>query len=254
MLCGGYCITAVDRSATGEHFYRIKLAVLARALGQQHMAVVHGIEHPAHDANTRRAPFHRACRLRAHMPISEHNIFLRGKTFQPHRTARMNLVGGNTDFGAETVFETISKTSRGINHHRAGIHFTQEAPPAVDAPAPVNASPPAQRGAAELVEAPPEAGAPRPAGQADLWGDLLGEATEAMARLDNARMGNDRLVISCAKLVRVDFPAAGDILQWVGQRHAEGCQLQFRDLHRLIAAFFHLIGIDEQSSVLARSD
>ena len=138
--------------------------------------------------------------------------------------------------------------------HPARCHFTQEAPPAVDAPAPVNASPPAQRGAAELVEAPPEAGAPRPAGQAELWGDLLGEATEAMARLDNARMGNDRLVISCAKLVRVDFPAAGDILQWVGQRHAEGCQLQFRDLHRLIAAFFHLIGIDEQSSVLARSD
>jgi len=138
--------------------------------------------------------------------------------------------------------------------HPARCHFTQEAPPAVDAPAPVNASPPAQRGAAELVEAPPEAGAPRPAGQAELWGALLGEATEAMARLDNARMGNDRLVISCAKLVRVDFPAAGDILQWVGQRHAEGCQLQFRDLHRLIAAFFHLIGIDEQSSVLARSD
>lgn len=138
--------------------------------------------------------------------------------------------------------------------HPARCHFTQEAPPPVDAPAPVNASPPAQRGAAELVEAPPEAGAPRPAGQAELWGALLGEATEAMARLDNARMGNDRLVISCAKLVRVDFPAAGDILQWVGQRHAEGCQLQFRDLHRLIAAFFHLIGIDEQSSVLARSD
>ena len=138
--------------------------------------------------------------------------------------------------------------------HPARCHFAQEAPPAVDAPAPVNASPPAQRGAAEPVEAPSEAGAPRPAGQAELWGDLLGEATEAMARLDNARMGNDRLVISCAKLVRVDFPAAGDILQWVGQRHAEGCQLQFRDLHRLIAAFFHLIGIDEQSSVLARSD
>jgi hypothetical protein len=59
--------------------------------------------------------------------------------------------------------------------------------------------------------------------------------------------------VSCDKLVRVDFSAAGSILNWVAAREAEGCHVQFRDVPRLVAAFFKVIGIDEHARVVLRS-
>lgn len=88
----------------------------------------------------------------------------------------------------------------------------------------------------------------------ELSGEVVGEATESLARLEDARQGGGRLVISCANLIRVDFSAAGSILNWVALRQAEGCNLQFRDVHRLVAAFFNVIGINEHARVVLRSN
>ena len=93
-----------------------------------------------------------------------------------------------------------------------------------------------------------------PAAVVELTGEILGEATDALARLEQARQGGERLVISCANLIRVDFSAAGSILNWVAMRQAEGCQVQFREVHRLVAAFFHVIGINEHARVVLRSN
>jgi anti-anti-sigma regulatory factor len=93
-----------------------------------------------------------------------------------------------------------------------------------------------------------------PAAVVELTGEILGEAADALARLEQARQGGDRLVISCANLIRVDFSAAGSVLNWVAARQSEGCQVQFRDLHRLVAAFFHVIGINEHARVVPRSN
>jgi hypothetical protein len=35
-------------------------------------------------------------------------------------------------------------------------------------------------------------------------------------------------------------------------REAEGCHVQFRDVHRLVAAFFNVIGITEHARVVPR--
>ncbi len=91
-----------------------------------------------------------------------------------------------------------------------------------------------------------------PATVVELSGEILGEATEALQRLEDAREDGDRLVISCANLIRVDFSAAGSILNWVALRQADGCHLQFRDVHRLVAAFFNVIGINEHARVVLR--
>ena len=88
----------------------------------------------------------------------------------------------------------------------------------------------------------------------ELAGEILGEATDALSRLERARQGGERLVISCATLIRVDFSAAGSILNWVATRQSEGCQVQFREVHRLVAAFFHVIGINEHARVVLRSN
>jgi len=87
----------------------------------------------------------------------------------------------------------------------------------------------------------------------ELTGEILGDAAEALARLEAGTEGATRMVISCARLIRVDFPAAGSILNWVAEQQANGCQVQFREVNRLVAAFFTVIGINEHARVFPRS-
>ena len=89
----------------------------------------------------------------------------------------------------------------------------------------------------------------------ELSGEIAGDAVDALERLEAGRhQGAGRLVISCAKLVRVDFSAAGSILNWVANREEEGCNVQFREVHRLVGAFFNVIGINEHARVVLRSN
>jgi len=89
---------------------------------------------------------------------------------------------------------------------------------------------------------------------AELSGDIQGEATAALEILEQARNGSQRLVVSCASLIRVDFSAAGSILNWVADLQMQGCQIQFREVHRLVAAFFGVIGINEHARIMLRAD
>lgn len=86
----------------------------------------------------------------------------------------------------------------------------------------------------------------------ELKGEVLGDATQALAGFDTAGHSGDGIVVSCKGLIRVDFSAAGSILNWVAMRQAEGCHIQFRDVHRLVAAFFNVIGINEHARVVPR--
>ena len=79
-----------------------------------------------------------------------------------------------------------------------------------------------------------------------------GDATEALQTLEDRLLGADVMVISCARLIRIDFSAAGTLLNWVTARQAEGRQVQFSEVHRLVAAFFNVIGINEHARVLPR--
>ena len=92
-----------------------------------------------------------------------------------------------------------------------------------------------------------------PAVVVELSGEVLGDAAEALDKLQAGLKGSNRLVISCVRLIRVDFSAAGSILNWVALREAEGCQVQFRDVPRLVAAFFNVIGINEHARVIFRT-
>jgi len=87
----------------------------------------------------------------------------------------------------------------------------------------------------------------------ELNGEILGDAAEALDKLQAGLQGAQRLVISCARLIRVDFSAAGSILNWVAQRESDGYSVQFRDVPRLVAAFFNVIGINEHARVVLRT-
>lgn len=86
-----------------------------------------------------------------------------------------------------------------------------------------------------------------------LRGEVVGDATFALAILDAAPQTGARMEIACDELLRVDFAAAGSILNWVAMRQAEGKQVQFLNLHRLVAAFFNVIGINEHAKVVPRT-
>jgi len=87
----------------------------------------------------------------------------------------------------------------------------------------------------------------------ELTGEIVGDAAEALARLEAGMEGATRMVISCARLIRVDFSAAGSILNWVAIQETKGCKVQFRDVNRIVAAFFNVIGINEHARVVPRN-
>ena len=93
-----------------------------------------------------------------------------------------------------------------------------------------------------------------PSSVVELSGEVLGDAAEALDKLQAGLKGANRLVISCARLIRVDFSAAGSILNWVAVRESEGCHVQFRDVPSLVAAFFNVIGINEHARVVSRTN
>lgn len=88
----------------------------------------------------------------------------------------------------------------------------------------------------------------------ELSGVLLGDAGEALLTLDERRGGHDVLVIDCSRLMRVDFSAAGGILNWVIGMYGKGVLVQFSNLHRLVSSLFHVLGISEHAKVMARQD
>ena len=88
----------------------------------------------------------------------------------------------------------------------------------------------------------------------ELSGSIAGVVSATLERLDRKFQGADVLSISCAKLVRVDFAAAGTLLNWVSSHCAQGRQVQFIDVHRLIGAFFNVIGISELARISVRTD
>ena len=88
----------------------------------------------------------------------------------------------------------------------------------------------------------------------ELAGQIVGDAAQALAILDAKLAGADVMIISCERLLRIDFSAAGSLLNWVSSRQAEGRQVQFINVHRLVAAFFNVIGISEHARVVARTD
>ncbi|TFY99719.1 STAS domain-containing protein [Ramlibacter rhizophilus] len=93
--------------------------------------------------------------------------------------------------------------------------------------------------------------APMP--QGELAGALQDDATALLARLPAVSAGQS-LSVDCARLVRIDFGAAGSLLNWCTARQAEGCLLQFTGVHRLVAAFFAVVGIDGTARIALRRD
>jgi prepilin-type processing-associated H-X9-DG protein len=87
----------------------------------------------------------------------------------------------------------------------------------------------------------------------ELNGQLIGDIGNLLKGMDQ-QIGKSTLIqVSCTRLIRVDFIAAGDLLNWVLARHAEGRNVSFVDAHRLVALFCGAMGISEHARVTVRN-
>jgi hypothetical protein len=87
----------------------------------------------------------------------------------------------------------------------------------------------------------------------ELSGQLVGDIGQTLKKLQ-AELGAAAMVnVNCARLIRVDFIAAGDLLNWVLARRSENRSVTFVDSHRLVALFFGAMGINEHARVKVRT-
>jgi hypothetical protein len=87
----------------------------------------------------------------------------------------------------------------------------------------------------------------------ELSGQLVGDIGATMKKM-NAELGQSSIVnVSCSKLIRVDFIAAGDLLNWVLARRGENRAVNFIEAQRLVALFFGAMGITEHAKVKVRT-
>lgn len=88
--------------------------------------------------------------------------------------------------------------------------------------------------------------------QPALIGEVTGRAAEALVLLDGAAGVADRIEIDCSQLGRVDFAAAGALLNWLLGAQAHGKQFVFNDVNVLVAALFAVMGVDGVARVQRR--
>jgi hypothetical protein len=83
----------------------------------------------------------------------------------------------------------------------------------------------------------------------ELSGQLVGDIGATLSRIDQKLGASPLISVSCSRLIRVDFIAAGDLLNWVLSKRSENRSVTFTELHRLVALFFGAMGINEHARV-----
>jgi hypothetical protein len=89
---------------------------------------------------------------------------------------------------------------------------------------------------------------------AQLSGHIDGDATPLLEPFQAMLRPGVPLAIACDKLIRVDFAAAGSVLNWAAEQQGRGHVIQFQNLQRLVAIFFNVIGINEHAWVVPRKN
>jgi ABC-type transporter Mla MlaB component len=81
--------------------------------------------------------------------------------------------------------------------------------------------------------------------QVRLSGDLVGKSENELARLSAFANTRQHVVVDCARLVRVDFTAAGLLLNWAVGMRGQRKEIEFINVGHLVAALFVVMGLHE---------
>src|SRR5262245_42789287 len=61
-----------------------------------------------------------------HLSGSVDDVLVRGQFRQTARSASVEFVGANADFGSQTEFETVVEARAGVDHHGSRVHLGNE--------------------------------------------------------------------------------------------------------------------------------
>ena len=89
---------------------------------------------------------------------------------------------------------------------------------------------------------------------ATLEGHIEGDAASVLEPLEPLVRPGVPLNVACDRLIRIDFAAVGSVLNWAATQQAQGHVVQFTNLHRLVAVFFNVIGVNEHAWVVPRKN
>ena len=78
-----------------------------------------------------------------------------------------------------------------------------------------------------------------------LSGDLVGKSEDALAKLTEFAAERQHVVVDCTKLTRVDFTAAGLLLNWAVGMRGQRKSIEFVHVGHLVAALFVVMGLHE---------
>ncbi|THT95461.1 STAS domain-containing protein [Lampropedia puyangensis] len=87
-----------------------------------------------------------------------------------------------------------------------------------------------------------------------LQGRIDQDATALLDQTVGSLPDSAPITIDCSKLIAIDFAAAGSVLNWAALQQSKGRVVVFNQLHRLIAIFFNVIGINEHAKVVPRKN
>ena len=88
----------------------------------------------------------------------------------------------------------------------------------------------------------------------ELSGHIENDATPMLEPLEALARPGQPLTVACDRLIRIDFAAIGSVLNWAAAQQAQGRVVQFTNLHRLVAVFFNVIGVNEHAWVVPRKN
>lgn len=90
--------------------------------------------------------------------------------------------------------------------------------------------------------------------RARLTGQVLGDASSQFGELNEVGTAAESVEVDCRYVQRVDFVAAGTLLNWVSDHQSKGQSIAFNNVNRLVAIFFRIIGIRELATVNVRQE
>lgn len=89
---------------------------------------------------------------------------------------------------------------------------------------------------------------------AKLTGHIDGDATLLLEPFEAYIRPHVPLVVQCDQLIRMDFAAAGSVLNWAAEQQAKGAVVHFQQLQRLVAVLLNVIGVNEHARVIPRKN
>ncbi|WCM92608.1 hypothetical protein M5C99_20005 [Acidovorax sp. NCPPB 2350] len=89
---------------------------------------------------------------------------------------------------------------------------------------------------------------------ASLSGHIEGDATPMLEPMEARLHTGVPFAIGCDRLARVDFAAAGSVLNWAAAQQALGNVVHFTQVQRLVAVFFNVIGVNEHAIIVPRKN